>query len=130
MKHLRAGPELLRDLQLRPQPIPSGFSLAIQAKRVLATSSPLSLASAQSVLADPAEQLSDEQFLPLAPFKREEVPSTRLAGEDAGEEENGRTGTFANELLIRFLFAVGKRFTLPVEEIALHLAGLGIDLEE
>jgi len=92
---------------------------------VLATSSLCLWLQPQSVLADPAEQLSDEQFLPLAPFKREEVPSTRLAGKDAAEEEIGGTGTFANELLIRFLFAVGKRFTLPVEEIALHLADLG-----
>jgi len=54
----------------------------------------------QSVLADPAEQLSDEQFLPLAPFKREEFP-VRAWQEKMLEGRNGGTGTFANELLIR-----------------------------
>ena len=98
---------------------------------VLATSSPLSLAAAAISLSrsSPSNSRMNSSFRSLRSSERK-LPVRFWLEKMLERKKSGVPAHLRIKLLKGLLLAVGERFALPVEEIALHLAGLGIDLEE
>src|SRR5437867_1638796 len=99
---------------------------------LLATSSAFSLAAAaiSRKRSRPSSSRMNSSFRSLR-SKRQKVPRALLAGKDGGQQEAwAGARAFADHGIERILLAVGQRRSLSVEQIALHLAGLGIKLQK
>src|SRR5207245_11748907 len=78
-----------------------------------------------------AQQFADEQFLPLAALEGQKVAGPLLAGKDGAHQEAwAGARAFADHCIERLLLAVGQWRSLSVEQVAFHLAGLGIKLQK